>query len=83
MTPLPDTPRWSPWRRGTINTVLMVGIAMIAVAAFGERPEAVALELIRSGASILTWAAATIVFGAGAERAVAWWKGSNQEEEVK
>lgn len=72
---LPDTPRWSPWRRGTINTIFIVGIAMIAAGALLQNTDTVRLELIRSGSSMLTWAGGIIVFGAGAERAVAWWKG--------
>ena len=80
---LKDTPRWSSWRRGTMNTILIVSIAMIGVGAFGDRGESVSLELIRSGSSMLTWAGGIIVFGAGAERAVAWWRGPNREEQVE
>lgn len=76
---LPDTPRWSPWRRGTINTILIVAIAMIAAGAIGKQTEAISLELIRSGQSMLIWAGATIVGGAAAERAAAWFTLAKQK----
>ena len=79
MPDLNDTPRWSAWRRGTINTILIVGIAMIAAGTLLQNTDAVRLELIRSGASMLTWSGGIIVFGAGAERAVAWWRGKDEE----
>lgn len=73
--PLPDTPRWSPWRRGSVNTALVVSILMIFAGAFLETAEAVRLELVRGGQSSLIAVVGIIVFGAGAERGVAWWKG--------
>ena len=75
MSDLPDTPRWSKWRRGTMNTITIVGIAMIAAGAAMDNAESVSIELIRSGSSMLVWAGGIIVFGASAERGVAWWRG--------
>ena len=73
--PLPDTPRWSPWRRGTANVALIVSIMMIFAGALLETSEAVRLELVRGGQSSLIAVVGIIVFGASAERGVAWWKG--------
>lgn len=77
MSELPDTPRWSPWRRGTANTALTVAMGMIAVGGLiGIRGglEAVAVALIENGAAILMAVVGIIVFGASAERGVAWWR---------
>ena len=77
MSELPDTPRWSPWRRGTANTALAVAIAMIAVGGLigllGGL-EAVAVALVDNGAAVLVTVVGIIVFGASAERGVAWWR---------
>lgn len=78
MSDLPDTPRWSAWRRGTANTALSVAIAMIGAGGLiGMRGgiEAVAIALIENGAAILMAVVGIIVFGASAERSVAWWRG--------
>lgn len=77
MSDLPDTPRWSPWRRGAANTALTVAIAMIGAGGLiGIRGglEAVAVALIENGAAILMAVVGIIVFGASAERGVAWWR---------
>lgn len=77
MSELPDTPRWSPWRRGTANAALTFAMGMIAVGGLiGLRGgiEAVAVALIDNGAAILVTVVGIIVFGASAERGVAWWR---------
>jgi hypothetical protein len=69
---LPDTPKWSRWRKSVVTGVLLVGVAMIFKGAQPGMEEGVALRLIDNGADILIWAAGIIVAGAGAERAAAW-----------
>lgn len=77
MSELPDTPRWSPWRRGAANTALAVAIAMIGAGGLiGLRGgiETVAVALIDNGTATLVTVVGIIVFGASAERGVAWWR---------
>ena len=69
---LPDTPKWSQWRKSVVTGVLLVGVAMILKGAQPGIDEAVALRLIDNGSDILIWAAGIIVAGAGAERIGAW-----------
>lgn len=81
MNELPDTPRWSAWRRGTANTAMTVGIAMIGggwlIGARGGL-EAVAVALIENGSAILMAIVGIVVLGASAERGVAWWRGKHE-----
>jgi hypothetical protein len=71
MSELPDTPKWSQWRRAVVTGVLLVGVAMILKGSQVD-DEGVALRLIDNGSDILIWAAGIIVAGASAERVGAW-----------
>jgi hypothetical protein len=70
---LPDTPRWSFWRRTFATAGLVAGLVMAGQGAFGSQPESVLLELIRTGAEIIIWTIAIVIGGAGAERGWGWW----------
>ena len=73
MNQLPDTPRWSPFRRGMAYVAILVGIAMIARGSAMEADMAsVADTLVREGASLIGWVFAFIIIGAGSERAAMW-----------
>jgi hypothetical protein len=69
---LPDTPKWSLWRKSVVTGVLLVGAAMILKGARAGVDQTIALRLIDNGSDILIWAAAIIIGGAASERAAAW-----------
>lgn len=69
---LPDTPPWSPWRRGAAIGVMLVGALMVLAGRDPAMNEPRAALFIELGAYLLWGGALLLVGGASLERCGAW-----------
>ena len=73
MTPLTDTPQWSPRRWAVVYLMLGLGAFMVTAGGLASASEATARAYIENGVDLLVWTGALVLAAASGERGVAWW----------